>query len=339
MTRSLTEASPGTELPGGRGASFSGHAFGMNIRAGFQVAGLPSCEPLEGGGRHTSLQLETEAIVEAEWEGRSPERIREWHDGSKVEGGLDLDPELGYRMTVEGYGAFTVSADGCNVRCAPPSDGSRAWEECLIGQVLPLAAVLRGVEVLHASAVSLGDRGVAFVGASTAGKTSLAVNLVARGARLVTDDVLGLAMEDGRLRCFPGAGVVSLRHAEATAMGERWRSLGEVSVHGPEAVRVALDRDDRPLPLAALYFLERGVSDATRIEPIEGGDPCLLLASSFNFSVRDRGRLINQLETCAALSAQVPQFRLSIGADTSAGALSEQLLRNLDELPPRGGQG
>jgi ABC-type multidrug transport system ATPase subunit len=53
----------------------------------------------------------------------------------------------------------------------------------VLAQVLPLAAVLRGIDVLHASAVALAAGPIAFLGGSGAGKTTLASRIVARGAR------------------------------------------------------------------------------------------------------------------------------------------------------------
>ena len=73
----------------------------------------------------------------------------------------------------------------------------------MLAQVLPLAAVLRGTHVLHASAVALAGRAVAFMGRSGVGKTTLAGRIVAHGARLMTDDVL--AVDDFQARSGPTA--------------------------------------------------------------------------------------------------------------------------------------
>lgn len=57
----------------------------------------------------------------------------------------------------------------------------------------------QGPEVIHASCVAQGGRAVLIRGASGAGKSSLALELMARGAELVADDRVILTREGGAL--------------------------------------------------------------------------------------------------------------------------------------------
>ncbi len=59
-----------------------------------------------------------------------------------------------------------------------------------VRRVLPFAAALQGAVILHASAVSAGDGVHAFIGASTAGKSTLAARLTASGFEQISDDLL-----------------------------------------------------------------------------------------------------------------------------------------------------
>lgn len=52
---------------------------------------------------------------------------------------------------------------------------------------------------LHAGCVALGGRGVLIAGPSGSGKSDLALRLIDRGARLVSDDYTALVVRDGRL--------------------------------------------------------------------------------------------------------------------------------------------
>ena len=54
-------------------------------------------------------------------------------------------------------------------------------------------------ETVHASCVAIGGRGVLIAGGSGRGKSDLALRLVDRGARLVSDDYTRVRAEAGRL--------------------------------------------------------------------------------------------------------------------------------------------
>lgn len=56
------------------------------------------------------------------------------------------------------------------------------------GAVLPTRTTLPASAVLHASAVAVGDRALLITGAAGAGKTTLALEMIALGAELIADD-------------------------------------------------------------------------------------------------------------------------------------------------------
>ncbi len=58
-------------------------------------------------------------------------------------------------------------------------------------------------QIVHASAVALGDRGVLIQGASGAGKSGLALTLMAYGATLVADDRVILTRRGDRITMAP----------------------------------------------------------------------------------------------------------------------------------------
>ncbi|MEO1275475.1 MAG: serine kinase [Pseudomonadota bacterium] len=69
---------------------------------------------------------------------------------------------------------------------------------------------------LHASAVALGERGLLILGPSGAGKTRLALELVALGAELVADDRVIVEAHEGQLWMRPApalAGLLEIRGA------------------------------------------------------------------------------------------------------------------------------
>lgn len=307
--------------------------FGLDLELGLPVQGLAGGETALTG-RHVLLARADPADLAARWDSSQTIRVREWHDDAqRVEAALETHPELGYHLFADGYGAYTVSPDAATIRCAPPEVEDWRWQRCLIGQILPLAAVLRGLEVFHGAAVAIDGRAVGIVGASHAGKSSVAVNLVLRGARLLADDVLALDPVGDGLAVHPGPGVVSVRHAEAGRISDAdRRELGTVLGDDGEALRILVPRGGGPVPLGTLYFLERQDVARTSIERLWPPDPRLLLGSTFNYLVATPERLTNQLDICTMLARTTPLFRVNIAPSTTATDLAMMVETHLSEL-------
>lgn len=92
-------------------------------------------------------------------------------------------------------------------------------------------------ERLHATCVAIGERGVLLSGRSGTGKSDLALRLIDRGARLVSDDATLVTRSGGALSA----------RAPANGAGRmEVRGLGIVTTEVVEAVTVALlvDLDD-----------------------------------------------------------------------------------------------
>jgi hypothetical protein len=123
--------------------------------------------------------------------------------------------DRGCVLSFERAFAFAISGDG-RLIIAHVGEGDPALVPVLLaGNVLGFALALRGVPVLHASAVADGETTFAFAGASGAGKTTLAAMLCAAGARLVSDDALRLKSQAGSVLCYSGTTTLRLRQQVA----------------------------------------------------------------------------------------------------------------------------
>ena len=103
---------------------------------------------------------------------------------------------------------------------------------------------------LHATCVAIGGRGVLLLGPSGAGKSDLALRLIDRGARLVSDDQVALEIIGGRL--------------EATSLATIWgrmevRGIGVIALppealadRAPVALAIALDQPPQRMAAAPL---------------------------------------------------------------------------------------
>lgn len=297
------------------------------MRGRFPVPGLSFADaPSPTGAAPTcTLELVSAAEIRERWPEDGATRLGEEvfpgeRDPART---IDFHPEAGYRLFARHFGLALVSGDGGTVACAPPGESRWRWQRFLVGRILPLAAVARGIECFHASAVTIEERALAVIGPSGAGKTSLAISMVLGGAGFLTDDVLALEPAGGGVVAHPGSAIASLRVTEEDLAAGHAGRLGEI-LGRDDKTYVAVDRAAPACRLGAVYFLT-GSQAWQGIAPLSPPDPRLLLASTFIFSVRTSRRLANQLDVCAALAADVPMFTVPSGSGSSVAALAEAI--------------
>ncbi|HEV2857167.1 MAG TPA: hypothetical protein VGW80_02055 [Solirubrobacterales bacterium] len=261
-----------------------------------------------------------------------PEGAQLISDERDADGGVIFQIEAnaaGYRIHGPAYGSSVLAADGTEVQGSPGAEGFEGWQRLLVAQVLPFAAVLQGLEVLHAGAVVVGGGAVALSGPSGSGKTSLALALARRGAELLADDVVAVERAGEELLAHPGAPIAGIDLAEAERLGAQGKGEhgGVLAVNARERVaRAALAAG--PAPLRALFLLDRrhDGSGEPRFEPEE--DPRQLLASTFNLLLASPERLAGLLDICARLAARRVE-RVSFGPQTDPDELAEAIWARL----------
>jgi hypothetical protein len=203
--------------------------------------------------------------------------------------------------------AFHLSSDLMVLRCAAPAEGDRAWQRVLMDTILWTVGLLRGYELLHASAVETVGGLVAFVSGMGGGKTSLAVEWIKRGAALFADDIVALDDRSGALLAYPGPRLMNvpasqngaLREAVTLARfgDERWVQLGVAS--------------REPAQLAAIVIVHRAPGEVARCDPISASSLDLLPYAVSLPHMEDRLR--RRFELFSAAAATTPILRL--GAD------------------------
>lgn len=125
------------------------------------------------------------------------------------------------------------------IECFPDPDcETGALPVILPGMIVSMLLCLRGELILHASAVDIDSRAVAFVGRSGMGKSTLATWLCSTGARLITDDVLRVQPANPTV-CWLGATESRLRPAAATLV-ERFEGAARQTADERTAVSLPL---------------------------------------------------------------------------------------------------
>ena len=289
-------------------------AFGVDLESTFPLPGLEPA-PLRGDGRSLSLDLGSQADVEAGFP-EHPERIAELvHDGRLI-ASVDDGGEDGYLAHAFDFGHARLSPDGRRILISPFDEPSWIWQRYLTGQLLPLAALLQGIEVFHACVLGLeGKAAIAIVAPSGIGKTTMVLRLALEGLDFMADDVLAIEPHEGGVRAHPGVGLANVRPG-ADDLLERLEQSGLAAPVGrnERETRISIRRFTEPLPLASLFVLNRFVDDRPlEIESLSPVDPRVLLASTFNFAVRTPERLARQLDVCAHLERSVSVHKVTCG--------------------------
>jgi hypothetical protein len=127
----------------------------------------------------------------------------------------------------------------------------------LMGSLFAALCHQRGLLPLHGSAIATPQGAVAFLGASGAGKSSIAAFLSRRGHRILADDICLVDPAAPRdQRVLPVAPWLKLWSETLDAMGESSRGLPRV-FSDDEKYRFELNQHGAPTPLAELILLER----------------------------------------------------------------------------------
>lgn len=220
---------------------YSHSAYGLGIHS---AVALPE---LEAGGAAADLVIRLAKITNPPLE---PTAAKGWLQAA--------DEEVGFFH--EEVGAFLVRA-GKEILVDPaPGVEEPLVRLFLLGMGLGLVLRQRGYLVLHASAVEVQGRAIAFLGQKGIGKSTTAAALYERGHGLVTDDVLALDL-DGELgpMVLPGFPQLKLWPEAAAAVGAAPKGLPRLGLRlEKRSQRAERGFVRTPLPLGCLYVLSAG---------------------------------------------------------------------------------
>lgn len=229
----------------------------------------------------------------------------------KVEGEHAITPEA-IRLVVPKVASYLVTGGREIVVDPVPGSSERNIRLFLLGSALGGILHQRGLLPLHANAIEVDGRAIAFMGHSGAGKSTMAAWFLDRGYRVLADDVCVVTMDEAG-RPLAHRGIPRLR---------LWREAIEVSGRTVEDYELSFDDMDKynvptprpeglgPVPLDHVYLLrkaEGGAPGVRRLTGIEAVDA--LVANTYRGGYVGRiGATRRHLEACLALVRAVPVF-------------------------------
>jgi hypothetical protein len=311
---------------------YSRTAFGLLLSIDQRIS-IPSLghNPISvAANRPSRIRLDPEALNQR-WSAitTTPFRARELRFGKTLLMSVDFAEPAGYLLWARDFGRVLISPAGTELLCEPDPE-SEDWASILPFQALPLAATIRGLEVLHASGVVLGGRAVLVAGPPGAGKSSLAAALVRAGGQLLSDDAVALELRNGALIAHAGSTALQLRAAENQRLSAEERAtLGHAISPVADKQRYVSDSTPEPVALGGVFLLERS-DDEPAVEQIAAVDPFELIASTFNLSVRTPARLLHQLDVVSTIADRGLAHRLRVQSSIDATQLAAIIKAHLD---------
>jgi hypothetical protein len=303
--------------------------FGLSLRSQFPLPGAVPTDPGDESLPTCALELVSERDLLAGWSGpASPDAWRgSLKDGSELAIQWGVEHDLLFR-----YGSralFHLDPEATRLACSPAEVTAISWRRVLCSRVLPLVALAHGREALHAGAVETPAGVVALAGPSGAGKSTLTAELVARGHRLFTDDLLVLSAEAEGVVAHPGGPYLSL--ADGVVAAPPGKILDNVGDKRWIAVR---DAAREPRQVAAIVLLERGGASSPTISRIPASP---LPLAPFMLGLPDEpGRDGTRFSTYSDLVEGAALLRLRAAAEDSAADLARELERALSVAAVRG---
>lgn len=316
-----------TEWTTGPRAARSGEApgaFGLAIDSDAGIPGLATPGAVAGSRSVRHRVVDAEVIAERCAEGTLT------LSGAAGEGALRREyhrhSSSAQLIRSESYGQHLIADGGRTVLSAVDGASAELWQRYVLGQVLPMAASLQGLEVFHASAVATEAGVIALAGRSGAGKSSLATALLCEGATFFVDDVLAIELTASGVTAFPGPTLMGVPLAELDRIGDHADGPAWVTDERKAIVPVRGERE--ALPILAFIALSAEEEEATspRFAPCP---PNRLMGLTFDGLSRTPERLRRLLRVSALLAAEDRALELRFSPRSHSAALAGAILERL----------
>ena len=299
------------------------HVFGLALESSQPI---PCLEPLLTAG---SPDLVVHLLADEPLPDRGPVTDHHYSSAASNDAG---DPLLIVRRSADRQTYSFQYEDGTRfLICEPTSEVFAHWPApltvedtttYLLGPILAFVLRLKGRVCLHASAVAAGTGAVAFVGPSGAGKSTLAAALVGHGVRVVSEDVVPLRLDAGRVLVDPGGPLIRL-----------WQPSVHSLFGAPDAMPLLTpnwDKRFQPLstlsgnfmpsscPLRAIYVLapRQPAQAKAVISPLAGRDALMaLVLNTYANRILDPGMRAQEFKLLGEVLATTPVRTLQFGDD------------------------
>jgi hypothetical protein len=210
----------------------------------------------------------------------------------------------------------------------------------LIGPIMGFVLRRRGTTALHASALSMEGKAIAFLGAHEAGKSTTAAALALRGIPVLCEDIVPLQETSSEFLVEPGHSRICLWPDSVNYLLGNSDALPHLTPTWEKCYlpldghRANLDTESRPL--GALYLLapREANAHAPRVEELSNREILLnLVQNTYMNWLLDRDQRAAEFEELSRLISHVPCRRIVAHSDPSQiSALCDLILSDAERL-------
>ncbi len=215
----------------------------------------------------------------------------------------------GYLIRVRDLADYLFDPDLWRVTCQPvPGVDPDLLQNAYLNEIVPLARSTLGQLALHASAVDVAGRALAFAGPSGAGKSTMATGFGRAGYAVITEDSAILAPGDP-MAVMPGHPSLRLWSDSRVALlnGRGQAKPRKLRIERPARITFAAE----PVPLGALFHIDPEAHTAISLTRLSTRDAMTAtMQTSFLLDDRHKAALAAHFDQLGTVARAVPHFAL-----------------------------
>jgi hypothetical protein len=194
----------------------------------------------------------------------------------------------------------------------------------LVGPILGLLLRLRGIVCLHASAVTINNRAVVFVGSEGMGKSTTAAALARRGYPVLSDDIVALVECGHEFRMLPGYPRINLWPDSVKLLYGSTDALPQIIPNWDKrCLRLGEDGktrfEERAQPIGGIYVLGNSTENPTEIIEVISRKTALimLIGNTYATNFLDGKQRAEEFQVLSRLAASVPVRKINRGREVA----------------------
>lgn len=273
-------------------------AFGYAIKSDIP---LPELKRLDEGATPVDIIIKCEDLTSA------------WRETETTPGGFYIEPDC-VMFEVVDHAIFSIRSGNEIIVSLCEHYELDVVRLYLLGSCMGALLMQRRIVPLHGSAIEIDGQAYAFIGHSGAGKSTLATVFIDMGYSLVSDDIIPLNLLDHKkvATVTPSYPQQKLWQRSLDHFGMNDHTFRPIYGRGEKYCIPVSSYRTEPLPLAALFELDKTANDDIIVQQVTGLERLLILFvhTYRNFMLNPLGLLEWHFDMSTSIGERVPLYRI-----------------------------